>query len=195
LNLSVRRVKCDETKPDCVRCTSTGRKCDGYLPAERTKEDSFIITRSQNNYQIGLASNPSDAIPGDEKERRYFGFFCSRTVPQVAGFFESEFWHRLLLQTTRYEPAVWHAVVALASIHERFQVTGSVTHHYEDSVEGEFALRQYNQAISLLIKPIITQGRQAADICLICCLLFACLEVRLTIFLPDSRARQLHLQN
>ncbi|KAI1415807.1 hypothetical protein F5Y13DRAFT_206737 [Hypoxylon sp. FL1857] len=26
----IRRVKCDETKPACTRCTSTGRKCDGY---------------------------------------------------------------------------------------------------------------------------------------------------------------------
>ncbi|KAI0890176.1 uncharacterized protein GGS22DRAFT_183523 [Annulohypoxylon maeteangense] len=27
---AIRRVKCDETKPACTRCTSTGRKCDGY---------------------------------------------------------------------------------------------------------------------------------------------------------------------
>ncbi|KAI1384916.1 uncharacterized protein F4822DRAFT_416684 [Hypoxylon trugodes] len=26
----IRRVKCDETKPSCTRCESTGRKCDGY---------------------------------------------------------------------------------------------------------------------------------------------------------------------
>lgn len=26
----IRRKKCDETKPFCRRCTSTGRKCDGY---------------------------------------------------------------------------------------------------------------------------------------------------------------------
>ncbi|KAI1106630.1 hypothetical protein F4804DRAFT_347583 [Jackrogersella minutella] len=29
----IRRVKCDETKPACTRCTSTGRKCDGYVGA------------------------------------------------------------------------------------------------------------------------------------------------------------------
>ena len=26
----IRRVKCDEARPNCVRCTSTGRRCDGY---------------------------------------------------------------------------------------------------------------------------------------------------------------------
>ncbi|KAI2606693.1 hypothetical protein GGR54DRAFT_652275 [Hypoxylon sp. NC1633] len=39
-NPSIRRVKCDETKPACTRCTSTGRKCDGYggaAPPRRKK--------------------------------------------------------------------------------------------------------------------------------------------------------------
>ncbi|PQE32906.1 C6 zinc finger domain-containing protein [Rutstroemia sp. NJR-2017a WRK4] len=26
----LRRVKCDETKPSCLRCKNFGRKCDGY---------------------------------------------------------------------------------------------------------------------------------------------------------------------
>ncbi|KAH4069175.1 hypothetical protein HBH98_012240 [Parastagonospora nodorum] len=26
----IRKVKCDEEKPFCKRCTSTGRTCDGY---------------------------------------------------------------------------------------------------------------------------------------------------------------------
>ncbi|KAI1651884.1 uncharacterized protein F4817DRAFT_364807 [Daldinia loculata] len=36
----IRRVKCDETKPSCTRCTSTGRKCDGYdgAPPPRPKK-------------------------------------------------------------------------------------------------------------------------------------------------------------
>ncbi|KAI1469962.1 uncharacterized protein F4812DRAFT_457358 [Daldinia caldariorum] len=36
----IRRVKCDETKPACTRCTSTGRKCDGYegMPPPRPKK-------------------------------------------------------------------------------------------------------------------------------------------------------------
>lgn len=30
ISVRVRRIKCDELKPHCRRCTSTGRKCDGY---------------------------------------------------------------------------------------------------------------------------------------------------------------------
>ncbi|CAI6330555.1 unnamed protein product [Periconia digitata] len=29
----IRKIKCDESKPHCHRCTSTGRKCDGYASA------------------------------------------------------------------------------------------------------------------------------------------------------------------
>lgn len=174
---SVRRVKCDETKPDCLRCVSTGRKCDGYLPVERAVDNSVLTTSASSSSGIRLACNPSIEILGDEKERRYFHFFCSRTAPQLAGFFDSNFWCRLLLQTTLCEPAVRHAVIALASTHERFEVDGSVLSRNDETFDGEFALRHYNQAINHLIKPIRTQGKQAADVCLISCLLFACFEV------------------
>lgn len=37
LTCKIRHKRCDETKPDCYRCTSTGRKCDGYpLPSSST---------------------------------------------------------------------------------------------------------------------------------------------------------------
>lgn len=39
----IRRVKCDETKPNCKRCTSTGRKCDGYEFPPMVSFDSFLI--------------------------------------------------------------------------------------------------------------------------------------------------------
>ncbi|KPI39768.1 Succinate dehydrogenase [ubiquinone] iron-sulfur subunit, mitochondrial [Cyphellophora attinorum] len=40
------RKKCDETKPECKRCTSTGRKCDGY--EGQTVENHTATTRQPN---------------------------------------------------------------------------------------------------------------------------------------------------
>ncbi|KAH3001521.1 hypothetical protein KXV73_001875, partial [Aspergillus fumigatus] len=41
LTCKVRRVKCDEEKPTCCRCRSTGRKCDGYAsPSSGTPRQS-----------------------------------------------------------------------------------------------------------------------------------------------------------
>lgn len=38
----IRKVKCDETKPDCNKCTSTGRKCDGYSLETPPKAQNVI---------------------------------------------------------------------------------------------------------------------------------------------------------
>ncbi|KAI1805901.1 hypothetical protein F4811DRAFT_569698 [Daldinia bambusicola] len=47
----IRRVKCDETKPACTRCTSTGRKCDGYdgAPPPRPKKPSAAAAASSSS--------------------------------------------------------------------------------------------------------------------------------------------------
>ncbi|OTB11648.1 hypothetical protein K445DRAFT_370090 [Daldinia sp. EC12] len=47
----IRRVKCDETKPACTRCTSTGRKCDGYdgAPPPRPKKPASSASPSSSH--------------------------------------------------------------------------------------------------------------------------------------------------
>ncbi|KAL5599098.1 hypothetical protein FOVSG1_006910 [Fusarium oxysporum f. sp. vasinfectum] len=35
ITCKVRKIKCDETRPCCRRCTNTGRNCDGYAPQGR----------------------------------------------------------------------------------------------------------------------------------------------------------------
>jgi hypothetical protein len=80
-------VKCDETKPECERCTSTGRKCDGYLThlPKKTDLDSEpdlyerVVCRSINWEQ------------GDFAERRAIDFFRCRTAPSVSSYFDADF--------------------------------------------------------------------------------------------------------
>ncbi|CAI6335773.1 unnamed protein product [Periconia digitata] len=50
LTCKIRRVKCDEIHPACRRCTSTGRKCDGY--AEDTKSQTSEPVRSSTHGQV-----------------------------------------------------------------------------------------------------------------------------------------------
>lgn len=38
----IRRIKCDEERPSCLKCVSTGRCCDGYVDEEGKKSDSDI---------------------------------------------------------------------------------------------------------------------------------------------------------
>ncbi|KAF3808453.1 hypothetical protein GCG54_00006311 [Colletotrichum gloeosporioides] len=50
----VRKIKCDETKPVCVKCSGTGRKCDGYT--------ALILARPARP-QLCPAKSP-DEFPG-----------------------------------------------------------------------------------------------------------------------------------
>ena len=125
---------------------------------------------------VVIANPVLDARGGDE-ERRCFDFFLNRTASQLSGFWDSDFWGCLILRATHHQPAIRHAVLALGSLHERFEAGDtSVVNPIWDKREGGFALKQYNHAIQQLIKPA-SQGQQAVDVCLIACLLFACFEV------------------
>ena len=179
-------MKCDESKPACVRCTSTGRKCDGYQvtsPEDPSSSTSTTLSPPGPDAAISasalpILSNPYSGLEGSEQERRNFHFFCTRTVPQLSGFFGSEFWERLVPRTTYHHPAIKHAVLALSSLHERFELGDtSVFASNLDIAQGGFALQQYNKAIQQLIG---ATSRQQLDICLISCVLFACFEVRNT---------------
>lgn len=115
---------------------------------------------------------------GDRAERRSFSFFQDRTAPQLAGLFESQFWDCLLPLSANYQPAIRHAVVALAALHERFENNdNSVLSSNYDIAQGGFALQQYNRAIGCLIKPVKDGGDQSLDVALIASILFACFEV------------------
>ena len=82
-------------------------------------------------------------------------------------------------QCTHQQPAIRHAVVALASLHERFENNdNSILSSNYDIAQGGFALQQYNRAIGCLIKPITAGEQQALDVSLVACILFACFEVR-----------------
>ena len=185
----VRRVKCDEAKPNCHRCTSTGRKCDGYESPDQTSsrsssatpnpETAVSVVPTRPKVPISrLIKGPILTIEGDEQERRIFHFFRERTIPGLCGFFGSDIWERLVLQTTFQEPALRHAVFALGSLHERFEKGDTTVFASNlDTVQGGLALRNYTQAIGHVIKRSTSKDSRSLDVCLIACILFACFEV------------------
>jgi len=119
-------------------------------------------------------SSPSLEVFEDQVERRCFAFFRARTVDEISGYFPSDFWERLVPRATYYEPCLKHAVIALASLHERFEKGDrEIFMSNKDIAEGGFALKQYNKAIQHLVK----QPRKPnLDTFLVSCVLFACFE-------------------
>ncbi|KAI6090219.1 hypothetical protein F4821DRAFT_229955 [Hypoxylon rubiginosum] len=71
----IRRVKCDETKPACTRCTSTGRKCDGYdgqAPPRRKK----LLPLPADANSIAAGTEPRYLAKRHELARHSFATAC-----------------------------------------------------------------------------------------------------------------------
>jgi hypothetical protein len=120
-----------------------------------------------------LTSVSVGSLTGTDQERRVFDYFRSCTAPKLSGSFSSPFWDRLLLQATHHQPAIWHAVVALGSLHRHFDES---YFRCPDQEIDDFATHQYIRAIALVLMPIRERGKQAADVALMACILFTCFE-------------------
>ncbi|OHE91708.1 C6 zinc finger protein [Colletotrichum orchidophilum] len=159
----IRRIKCDEARPSCARCISTGRKCDGYVLPPTTTYSWAQLLRScplQNTSSI-RAAQPSKA--SRVHAERAMDYYRKVTAPQFSGSLNSYFWSNVVVQMSDQEPVASHAVLALSSIYETFR-QGS---HEASS----FAVWHYNEAIKLL--------RTTTDRALILfvCILFICIEL------------------
>ncbi|CAG8971586.1 hypothetical protein HYALB_00009235 [Hymenoscyphus albidus] len=160
----IRRIKCDEAKPSCKRCTSTGRTCDGY------QEIPTSFTKSGNPNT--LAQRISSTIPGSTQEKRGFSYFINQTSPELNGFYANGFWDALLLQASHGEPSLRHTVIAISTLHEEF------TRKREERGVAEslaFALNQYTKALGHLRRSLAS-GKQAPLTALMSCLLFVCFD-------------------
>ncbi|KAF4817540.1 Aspercryptin biosynthesis cluster-specific transcription regulator atnN [Colletotrichum siamense] len=147
-----RKVKCDEAKPKCVRCTSSGRQCAGYEPT----------------IEHGLAwYRPQQLTAHDQREGRAFQFFSHMVGPVLSGPTDSYFWTHLVVQFSHFEPAVRHAVLAISSLYEDFHEGERVTRQKKGNA---FAISHYSAAIERI------KGTQDEQLMLLVCVLFVCVE-------------------
>lgn len=102
-------------------------------------------------------------------EQRLLHFFRTFTAPKLAGHFSPDFWERRVVQAAYVEPAIRHAAIAIAAVHQDF-VGWYQNKVYDPSIQA-FAFRQYTKAISYLYQLMSTQTQQF-DITLISCILF-----------------------
>lgn len=142
-----RRIKCDETRPQCIKCVRAGRQCDGYPPPKRFGDGTVtaiapkpgtVLAPKENGVLIiarprlapvrvseSTALSPTLHVPGgysfDEKEGQYFQVFRTRTASELSGFFDSDFWTRSVLQESHWEASIRHAVVALGALYKTLE--------------------------------------------------------------------------
>ncbi|KAK0649981.1 hypothetical protein B0T16DRAFT_410985 [Cercophora newfieldiana] len=134
-----RKVKCDEAKPVCRRCASTGRHCDGYLsnspsPAPGSSP-SALVTATPSHLPLFDSS----------EEKRSFRYFQVQASKQLGGSFHGSFWGREVMQAAIHHPPIRHLVVALGAAYEASEAGLGL--HCE---KVEFALQQCNRSIQHL---------------------------------------------
>ncbi|KAF5486550.1 Aspercryptin biosynthesis cluster-specific transcription regulator atnN [Colletotrichum fructicola] len=105
LTCKIRKIKCDEGKPFCNRCTSTGRKCDGYAV------EPASVLRWQRPQTLQIDSSTSG------EEARALQYYCEHVAPFIAGPTDPYFWTHLAVQFINREPAVKHSVIAIGLLH------------------------------------------------------------------------------
>lgn len=161
----IRKVKCDEEKPFCKRCTSTGRTCDGYdpnfRPSSHSPSASPLVsgqTYLQPMRELTRSISPVPLAPAlrlsTSQERDSFEFFTTYAISSLRGFLDSPFWQREVLQAAHQHESIQRCIVALGAMHRRF-FEGSNSHIKESDMSDQhlqFALRQSNQAIQGLLK-------------------------------------------
>lgn len=151
-----RRVKCDETKPNCLRCANFGRKCAGYASKEDTPPKELLPpikrrllskslhteTRSESPESFPQPSATFTPVPSKEPQKNYM----STLPPTIKIQNETELRYLYHFRdVTAFElaggfpPKLWHWIVMRA---------------YED-----LAIRQLTiatAAMHMAIKPLLS---------------------------------------
>ncbi|KAK1564119.1 uncharacterized protein LY79DRAFT_530516 [Colletotrichum navitas] len=166
ITCKIRRVKCDEVKPSCTRCTAAGRRCDGYNPASSSEPQHC---------------RPHRVFPGASKpgEGRALQFFCQEAAPFMSGAIDPQFWPKLVMQFASFEPAARHAVISISSIAEWLQYRTKEDEQIRIQ-DADFALQHYNAAIHELRSMKLDTLQHRQPVVLLVCLLFVAIELMQT---------------
>ncbi|KAI3127555.1 transcriptional regulator family: Fungal Specific TF [Penicillium roqueforti] len=166
----IRRVKCGEEKPNCLRCSSTGRKCE--------YESRGVSPWAPSTPSLELSSpNPG------RRERRAFEYYFQHVSQHLAGGMNIDFWTGVVPQICRSEPAVWDAMIAISALYENpkqcmdfhFLKDRRNKAHLLDHAQQE-ALTWYTRSISG-VSSQIQRGSADPYIAVISCALFICVEI------------------
>jgi len=172
---SARRVKCDETRPVCQRCTKSGRACDGYKPPPRV-------------HLHNICPRPRPLIERKDFESIALDFFRLATIHQLPCASATETpWEHVALDLVYQQPSIAAAASACAALH-RAETDA------QDHSQRDFALQQYNKSLALLRDYITKLRPETTDddnlVVLVACLLFFTYE---TFSGQDAKAA-LHLR-
>ena len=183
-----RRVKCDETKPTCLRCQKANLRCSGYgifitfkqgqriLPAEPIKQHPPELTTQIAN--VFVFYRGLDALAElTETENAAYDFCRSRTVNDLASLQCDHFWTTSVLSGCHSEPSILHAALALGSAHKAFVQRVKATSTANRSTFSEAAFNHYGKAVKQLRARCSVQDSDHLRVVLVVCVILLCFDL------------------
>ncbi|KAG5944851.1 hypothetical protein E4U53_006808 [Claviceps sorghi] len=149
-----RRVKCDENKPTCLRCSKSGLHCQGYLYQDSVVVDAVVRSpeRSAVLHGPGFSLAPVATTPS-QQDMRMFHLMRTEALQKMTGSFDYHFWALDVLKAAHIYPAIWHLCLAFAATYERLRISGqspaSAGARHESRV---YALEHQNASIQEVVK-------------------------------------------
>ncbi|KAK0724076.1 hypothetical protein B0H67DRAFT_480276 [Lasiosphaeris hirsuta] len=163
----IRKIKCDENKPFCKKCTDTSRTCDGY-------ESPFRLVTSQ---ATGTSSSPqrTPAQIASQDVDLLNRYFSIKTMFDVKLACDDE--ARQVLQASLTDLPIQHAVSSLKVLREDLQtsrgVPGSVA---QPTANHDYGLQKYCRALRGLASTLSSPDSDALRSTLLCCQVFISIE-------------------
>ncbi|KAJ0166313.1 Transcriptional regulatory protein moc3 [Colletotrichum tanaceti] len=176
----IRKVKCDENKPFCRKCVSTGRTCDGYASPFRLV---FARQSINNNVHAGSCIKPgaaglqsirptSTGVEIAPQDIDLLGrYFSTKTMFDVKLGCNEE--ARQILQASLTDPTIRHAISSLRALRE--QLEASVAQR-TPSYGHDYGLQQYCIALGGLASRLSSPSLKDPKSTLLCCQIFISIE-------------------
>ncbi|KAJ6016995.1 hypothetical protein N7451_000374 [Penicillium sp. IBT 35674x] len=152
----IRKVKCDEQRPKCHRCVSTGRSCPGYPQAAPSQPEIKL-------YNIPFK------VPGSRADRELIHYYCCEAADSLSRFSDNTLWKHLILQRSQDQPVIRNSLVALSCLYRDYSFARSP--RLEVSVKHiQLITRSHSQLRAHLARDA------SAEVALICSLIFYTFE-------------------
>ncbi|KAH8174637.1 Zn2/Cys6 DNA-binding protein [Sarocladium implicatum] len=175
-------LKCDESKPACQKCASTGRKCDGYdsmfRPWQQTSNSSFRVSDARQLSPSHRFISPLSITQQDVDLLQRC--LCTKTLLDVDLDCDGE--AREILEASLTDPAIQHAVSSLKSIRQDLEHTSNPQQSpSKDSQElvPRDGIEQYCAALGSLASQLsssVTPDHRVLRSAILCCQIFMSIE-------------------
>ena len=181
-----RKIKCDETRPVCVRCSQAGYDCEFAKPPPPARPHcgSTLLPKAAQKLPLSRMHPSGRLLIEVEIENRYFDHFQRKTTSGFQGIMDWSIWNHLILQLCHHEPFVRESVVAIGALIRSLEVGNSDREFpaRDDSpsevaaMHRQFAFLKYGRAVKAMQTALI--GAEPTQI-LVACLLVFCFEILL----------------